>query len=280
MRRIFISLFLFVSVLPFPENIKRFVGFIIVSDISGQMAQFTVQQFVCSTRVHCTQLCFVTQSCLTFKFRSQTCTLYSYDPRIKNGSLENSMATAQSSIYGKSQTEDKMACFADQSEVSNRSEIEEKCDLGEKIIDSNCGDWSSWIPLYNKYESCPDTKLFAAEKRTRICSHGLNGGLQCSGNIFEERSKFPVLFESVQKNMSYDESQEFCRNRSFSLFTNIALLTANYSQFVSQENLTKLQDWRFFIDAIPTNENEFMIENNGDKDEYFAFCPALEIFTG
>ena len=264
-----------------PQNIKRFGKFLIISDTTCQTERFTIRQFNYVTKIYCTQLCFQTPHCLSVTFVSKVCTLYSYDPRIKiETSLQNdASAIMQSPLYGLSQTTDKMSCFVDQSKVNNRSEIEQKCELGDKIIDSQCGEWSSWIPVYNP-EVCPDTKLFSAKNRTRSCSHGLNGGLNCSQNIFEERHKRPLLFNSGETNLNYTDSREYCIRRGLSLFTNIALITDEHSTLISEADLTKLHNWYYFIDARPTNGKKFTIENDGTAEEYFSFCRSLEIVTG
>ena len=187
-----------------PQNIKRFGKFLIISDTTSQTERFTIRQGNHVTKIYCNQLCFQTRHCLSVTFVAKICTLYSHDSRIETSLENDASAIMQSPLYGLSQTTDKMSCFVDQSKVNNRSEIEEKCELGDKIIDSQCGEWSSWIPVYNP-EVCPDTKLFAAKNRTRSCSHGLNGGQNCSQNVFEERHKRPLLFNSGETNLNYTD---------------------------------------------------------------------------
>ena len=214
----------------------------------SEVGQFTVNQFMYVTKIHCSQFCFRSPKCLTIKFASRICTLYSYDPRIEiDTNISSDILTKQYSLYGMSQTDSKMACFVDQSEMSNRTEVEDKCELGEKIIDSRCFDWDHWRANYDQ-EIFAGTKLFAVITRTRRCSQGLNGGTQCSGNIFEKKQKIPVLFHSDGVGRSYTDSRQFCIDRGFLLFTNVALITADQSQFVSQDNMTKLRDGYYYID--------------------------------
>ena len=246
----------------------------------SEVGQFTINQFMYITKIHCTQFCFRSRKCLTLKFASRICTLSSYDPRIEiDTNINNDLLAKQSSLYGMSQTDSKMACFVDQSEMSNRAEIEDKCELGQKIIDSHCSDWDHWRAIYDE-EICAGTKLFSVITRTRRCSQGLNGGTQCSGNIFEKKQKVPVLFHSDGVGRSYIDSRQFCIERGLLLFTNIALITADQSQFVSQENMTKLRDGYYYIDAMNTGGNKFQINTVGTAQEYFDYCLPLELVPG
>ena len=277
-RRNFLLFCLISTASSFSQNINRLGKFVKLS--LSQTGYLKIRQIEFGTKIRCNQLCFHTRSCLSITFIAHVCTLYSYDPRINiEANLESDVSTQKSSLYGMSQAEDKMACFVDQSEVSNRAEIGQKCDLGEKIIDSRCSDWSLWTVTYDD-QICNGTKLFSVKNRTRICSRGLNGGLQCSGNNFEEQQKVPVLFHSGEKILNYSDSLEYCASRGFSLFTNIALITADYSPFVSQKNLEKLRDWYYFLDAELTEGNILILKNDGIAEEYFAFCPSLDVLMG
>ena len=277
-RRNFLLFCLISTAFSFSQNINRLGKFVKLS--LSQTENLKIRQIEFGTKIHCYQLCFHTRRCLSITFISHVCTLYSYDPRINiETNLKSDVSTQKFSLYGISQAEDKMACFVDQSEVSNRAEIGQKCDLGEKIIDSRCSDWSLWTVTYDD-QVCNGTKLFSVKNRTRNCSRRLNGGLQCSGNIFEEQQKVPVLFHSGEKVLNYSDSLEYCTNRGFSLFTNIALITADDSPFVSQENLGKLRNWYYFIDAKRADENSLILKNDGIAEEYFEFCPSLGVLIG
>ena len=274
---IFFLLFLQISQ---PRQNTRLCRFEIIENDSIEIEQFTIAQFGYVSKIHCTQLCFRILNCLSFTFVAKKCMLFSYDLRIKIKTIsKNEISAKKSFLYGMSQANGKMSCFVDQSEVSNRDSIGEKCELGEKIIDSNCSEWSVWRAHYDD-EVCVGTKLFSLVTRTRTCTRGLNGGMSCSGNIFEEKQKIPVLFRSDGIRRNYALAGQFCRDHQLLLFTNIALTVAQESQFVSPANLTKLRNWYYFIDAMNTVDDKFQINSVGLADEFFNYCLPLDLFTG
>ena len=128
------------------QQTMRLSRYVILQNESSEIRQFAIEQFVHATKIRCTQLCFQTLNCLTFTFVAKMCTLYSSDPRIK---IDSHVSTVQLSFYGMSQANDKMSCLVDQSELSIRAEIDDKCELGSKIIDSNCSEWNTWTTTYD-----------------------------------------------------------------------------------------------------------------------------------
>ena len=276
----FVILF-FLIILPTsqPEYILRFSRFVIVLEDYRETGISKISQITFVTKIHCIQLCFHNRICLTSNFYSKICTLFSFDPRIKTGGLKNYVKATRYSLFGMSQIDNKMACIADQSEVSTRADIENKCELGGKMFDSNCSNWSFWWPSYDK-KVCSGTKLYSVIFRLRTCTHALNGGTQCTGNVYEEKRKIPVLFNSDGESRNYAASRKFCLDRDLRMFTNVAIIVANESPFISQENLTNLRDWNYFIDAKNTVGVKFEIATIGPAREYFEYCSPLGLVPG
>ena len=260
----------------FSRRLSRSVKFLPVF-ANVQAEQFRLGHFSGVSKLHCGQLCFRIQKCLTFRLSFGDCFIFESDPRVIDQTPSDVKLSQQHYLYGISQTEDKLSCFVNQSEAS-RDDFSEKCQFANKIVDSTCNDWSSWVANFNR-NICPGTEIFSKRNRTKTCSLPLSGGVTPIN--FEEQEKTPAVVETHAGGKNYSQTKKYCEDKNLRIFTDIALLTAAELPQLSQPALNTLKKGEYFINGMHfINESRFKIPDQGMGEEYLTNCPPLNVYSG
>ena len=162
----------------------------------------------------CVKSCYFTKKCVSIAYGNLLCVLYATDPRaqLDESSLIRITNDSPLIMYAIS-TDFEVPCYGGNIAAYTDSDLE-KCGFDEKVIDSNCTDWSSWNSTF-EWPCSDKAKILRFKTHARNCTRPLFGGQK--GTCHEKWEKTPRLLSDSA--LSFGTARAICYGPGETVFS-------------------------------------------------------------